>query len=191
MLNFKQREDILPSTLILLSLIILTVTVVYMLAVPVPTVAGTGLMHAQARHRINLQIDFAKKQQAEAESAIKARVWQGNANTANAGVLSLLTAQTSRSAMTLSAFRPQKPVDLTGITELPYTAQITGTYPAIRTVLAALDADSTKIVLRSVQIDSSEQTTSTVTATIGISAYINSSEAPPSTEGATSGAANG
>jgi hypothetical protein len=42
MLNFKQQQDILPSTLIVLSILILVGTLVYLRFVPTPSTASNG-----------------------------------------------------------------------------------------------------------------------------------------------------
>jgi Tfp pilus assembly protein PilO len=58
------------------------------------------------------------------------------------------------------------------MTELPFSVQITGAFPKISALLKGLDAPDTTIALRSVQIAASDGASSQVTATLGLSVYI-------------------
>ena len=90
----------------------------------------------------------------------------------SAGVLAILTKESNDHSLKLGDFRPEKSLGLSAMTEMPYSAQISGPYPAIRAVMADLDTSTSKVALHSAQIASSEQASNVVTATLGVSAYL-------------------
>ena len=178
MISFRRREDIAPSALILLSIILLTGTLLYMLLVPPPSVAGQVAAREQAMQQLQRETADAKRQARQAQAALGSRLWHGDSDTISAAVLALLTEQTRQHALKLGAFRPQRPQALSGVTDLPISVQITGPYPRVQAVMAALDAPNTSVALRSAEIAASDETSDAVTATLGVSAYIASSDTP-------------
>ena len=169
MINFKNQDDVVPSTLILLSILIMAATLIYMVAVPAPSATG---IKKTSQHVYMKQITDAKAASHTARAAIAPRIWSGDADTVSASVLALLTDQASKSAIKLGAFRPQRATPLSGITEFPYIVQVSGSYTGVRNVMKALDAPDSKVVLRSVQVSSSEDAGAEVTVTLGLSAYV-------------------
>ena len=187
MISFKNRDEALPSALIVFSLVILAGTLFYMLLVPAPSAAGVAKGRQISHRKIQDEIDSARARVKELEAAARPRQWQGNADTVTAAVLGQLTAQANRRALKITAFRPQRAQVLEGIAELPFSVQISGPYPAVRDVVTSLDTPGSRLALRSVQVASSDAATSAVTATLGLSAYIASGETPSPAKGGSRG----
>ena len=179
MISFKHRNDRLPSALILLSIAVLAGTLGYMLLVPPPSAAGVVAGRERSRRQLEQEIARATARTEEVRKAVKPRLWQGNAEAVTAAVLNQLTEQAARRSLRITAFRPQRSQALEGITELPFSVQISGPYAAVRATMAALDAAGSKLAVRSVQVASSDGETSAVTATLGVSAYIAAADAAP------------
>jgi hypothetical protein len=175
MISFKTREDYLPSSLMLISIVLLLGCLIYMIVVPAPTTAGDVISRNAKINTVTSDILYSRKRANEARAAVVPKLWTGSSNHVSAAVLALITANTSQNSLKLTAFRPQRTVDLDGVTELPYTVQLAGTFADIRDVMRSLDAGNSKVVLRSVQVNASEEVTNTVQATLVISAYIASS----------------
>lgn len=171
MINFKDRAFIVPSALILLSILIMAGTLMYMVFVPAPTVNGLARGRTAKLQEMTNEINSAKLRTAQAQQQIRPLVWTGGPDTISGAVLEQLTSQARQHSLSISAFRPQRIQDVGGVTELPYTVQLSGAYDGIRAVMASLDAPSSKVVLRSAQIGSAA-TGSGVTATLGLTAYI-------------------
>ena len=171
MINFKRRDEILPSSLILAAILMLVGTLLYMLLVPVPTTAGLAKGRNLSRHKITKEIDTVKARAVELEKANAAYVWNDTADAVTANILNNITAQAKRKSLKMTAFRPQRPQTLESLTELPFSVQLSGPYPAVRDVVAALNNAKSKIALRSLQMASSDGGSSAVTATLGFSAY--------------------
>lgn len=171
MINFKEQAYIVPSALILLSILILAGTLIYMVLVPPPSVSGLARGKAASLQEMTSEVKSAKARTIQTRRQIAPLVWSGNPDAISGALLEQLTVQARQEALSVSAFRPQRTQDLGGVTELPYTVQLSGGYGGVRSVLKSLDAPDSRVVLRSAQI-ASAATGSGVTATLGLSAYV-------------------
>lgn len=171
MINFKRRDDVLPSSLILAAILMLLGTLLYMVLVPVPSTAGLAKGRDLSRRKITKEIESAKARANELEKSNQAYLWSDTAESVTASVLENITAQARRKSLKMTAFRPQRPQTLETLTELPFSVQLSGPYPAVREVVSALNTPQSKIALRSLQMASSDGATSAVTATLAFSAY--------------------
>jgi hypothetical protein len=172
LISFRRREDVVSSCLILLSIIILTVTLLYMLIVPPPTVAGQVAGRERAKQQIQQEIADDRRAAKKGRAVVRTQAWRGNADTVSAALLAMMTTQTRQHSLKLIAFRPQRPQTLTGMTELPFTIQVSGPFPRVQAVMAALDTAGNRLTMQSVEIASTDENTDAVTATLGISAYL-------------------
>ena len=172
MFDFQNKEHVLPSALILVAILLLTGAALYDILVPTPSSQSAGHSHALARRKLADDMFMAKTGESKAKSALEPKLWQGDPNSVAAGVLAQMTTQANRHSLTLGAFRPERSVPLGIVTELPYSVQVTGPYPSIRTVMSALDGPNSKVILRSMQLAASEQSSNVVSATLGVSAYL-------------------
>jgi Tfp pilus assembly protein PilO len=188
-IGFKNKDEGLASGLILLSILILLGSLTVMLFVPKPTTAGIVAGRDRSRRTIEEEIERAKERAKEIQAAVQPRLWTGTPESITASVLAQLTKEAAGRKLQIGAFRPQRPQMLTGVTELPFSVQVSGPYPVVRAFMTALDASGSKITLRSVQIASSDAATNAVTATLGISAFLESKT--EKTEAATKPAAGG
>ena len=191
MISFKTKEDVLPSSLILLSLVILTAALIYTLLIPDPTTAAViSSRHATIRTVTN-DILYSQKRSDEASAAIEPRLWTGTPNHVSAAVLALVNESATGETLDMTAFRPQRSQDLDGVTELPFSVQLSGSFTGIRQVIRQIDGPKSKVVLRSVQVNASEEAQGTVTATLVISAYIQSPADTSTSTTETGGTGNG
>lgn len=172
MISFRRPEEIVPSFLILLSLLILAGTLAYIIAVPKPRVTGSGGLSGRTQQRLRDDIALTQKQERLASAAIRPRLWHSDPQSVTATVLAQMTAQTGQHSVKLTAFRPERSTAFDSVTEMRFDAQLSGSYPGIQAVMAALDARGSKVVLRAVQLASSQEADHSVTATLGLSAFI-------------------
>ncbi len=188
MITFKTKEDVLPSTLILLSIAILIGALVF-LVLPKPSAAGIAKGRERSRQQIREEIERAKEREKQARAAALTRLWTGDAETVTASVLAQVTQRANESALQMGAFRPQRVQPLEGLTELPFSVQVSGPYPAVRKFLTSFDSANSRLALRSVQIAAADGKSSAVTATLGISAFRLNEEAAPAAAAARPAAA--
>ena len=171
MLNFRNKDEILPSALIALSLLVLAATLAYMLLVPPPSAAGVAKGRERSKRQIQTEIAKAKAKTAKAKAGYGNRLWSGSADAVLAQTLAQLTTRADRHGLKVAAFRPQKPKPLGSLTELPCTVQVSGPYPTVVAFLSSLDAKGTRVALRSAQIAAADGATGAVTAMLGLSVY--------------------
>ncbi|MES2463914.1 MAG: type 4a pilus biogenesis protein PilO [Armatimonadota bacterium] len=178
MINFKNRDEVVPSVLILLSIALLVGSLLFMLLVPKPTTAGLANGRDRSRRQIREEAQKATERYKTAQAAVRPRLWNGTGDSVTGAVLALLAQQAQQRTLKIGAFRPQKQQTLAGLTELPYSVQVSGPFLSVRAFLSALDSRTSKLALRSVQIASADGKTSQVTATLGLSAYVPADPAP-------------
>ena len=171
MINFKRESERVPSTLIVLSLSILVGALLFMLLVPKPSVAGIAKGRVLSRRKVEKEIADTKVRIAESTKAIRPRLWKEDTETMTSLILNQVTQLSNQNHLNMAAFRPQRVQPLEGTVELPFNVHLSGSYPEVRNLISALDNPKSKIIVRSVQIASSDASTSTITAVLGISAY--------------------
>ena len=184
MIGFKNKDDILPSSLIVLAILLLAGSLAFMLLAPKQSVKGLADKNRRNQLQIRKQIDDAKEASARATEQAKLRLWTGRPERVTAEVLAYVTGQTNTNKLKLGAFRPQRTVLLEGAAELPFSVQVSGSFPAVRAFLSALDTPKGRLALRSIQIAGADAASSNVTATLSLSAYV-PMDAVPTTDAAT------
>ncbi len=172
MISFGRPEDVAPSVLVILSILVLAGTLAYMLLVPKPSAAVSARAWTSSRRRMVDDIADTRKQTRLARAAVRPRLWRGDPESVTATILAQLTTQTGHRALKLTAFRPDRPKPFEEVTELRFDAQIAGPYAGVHSLLDALDARGSKVALRSVQITLSQTAGNTVAATLGLSAFV-------------------
>lgn len=186
-INFKSRSDVVPSTMIVLSILILLATLAFMIIVPSPSAAGIARGRERSRLMIQEEIDLARSRAASAREAADVRVWEGSAETVMAQVLARLSGRAARGGLQVSAFRPQRTQTFGTLTELPFSVQVAGPYASVLSFAAGLEEAEGKMVLRSLQVAAADGASSTVTSSLGISVYVNAKETPAAAPPATGG----
>ncbi len=170
-ISFQRREDITPSLLMIVSVVVLAGTLAYMLLVP--GTARSTHTTASSRRRMVDDIAETRHQTRVARLAIQPRLWHGNPEFVTAAALAQLTRQTEKRSLKLTSFRPDRPQEFADMTELRFDVQIAGPYAGLHSLLEAQDARGSKLVLRSVQITASQTTGGgTATASLGLSAFV-------------------
>ena len=125
-----------------------------------------------ARRRIVDDIADARRGARQTRAATRPHLWQGDPEAVTATILARLTAQTGKRSLKLLAFRPDRPQEFEGITELRFDAEVSGPYAGIHALLDTLDAPGSKVALRSVQLTSTQAAGGAVSATLGLSAFV-------------------
>ena len=171
MINFKDRELAGPSAVIVAALVILLCTAIFYFAVPEPTVAGLATKSQRNKTQLVTDTEQAKERAKSDEAATQAQIWEGDPENVEARALAELTNHAAAGKLQMSAFRPEKTVSVNGLLEVPFNVQVAGPYLSILSFLRSLDASSTKIALRSIQVAASGGNSSDVTATVGFSVY--------------------
>jgi Tfp pilus assembly protein PilO len=179
MIDFRSRESRGSSILIVLSLVSLAVTLAFMLffLLHPPSAAGVVKGRTKTSRSIQSDIDKLKRRSAQIQQEVRPLLWTRPADEVTAALLNSVTREANRRNLKLTAFRPQKPQEFAGVTELPFVLSISGPYSVVAGMIRLLDDPSERMAMRSVQIAASESDSSVVTATLAISAYLASAPA--------------
>ena len=118
----------------------------------------------------------AKKQDEDAkaaviEKAVKARTWACSQAEIGPSALASMTHLAKVHRLKLATFRPQKTVDLKGLTELPFLMAVEGSYLDLAGFIRELEKPETKLVPSMLQLSAGDQTTDKVTASITVAAF--------------------
>jgi hypothetical protein len=176
MINFRQKNEVMPSALILVSLIALTLTFAFYGWIWWVNTHPTGITARASElrlHRMQEETTDIKNQQAAALRFIAPKVWSGDVEQVSASVLAQLTAECKQQNVTIGSFRPSKPTMINGVTELPFTVQMTGAYKGLHAVLSSIDAPVSRVVLQSAQITSAQVSKNTLTANLEMASFVN------------------
>jgi len=171
-INFKNKDEVLPSALIVFSVVVLLVSLGALLIPMLSPEKGLSRGRDRSRLEIQKQIKVSEESTLEATTKARPRLWSGDTDAVTAAVLAQLTRQSNQQALVLTAFRPQKPQALEGVAELPFTVQVAGSYAKVRAFVAGLDVSNTKLAVRSFQFASTDGATDAVTANVSFCAYV-------------------
>lgn len=171
MISFRSRDDILASVLTIVSILVLLGCLLVKLFVSPPTVEGMVKKRERTERTIEKEIAAHRAAAAAAAPVVAPRLWKGDSETITASVLAQLTHEANARQLKLGAFRPQRAVALEAVAEVPFSVQVSGPYPAVLAFASTLDAANSRLVLRSLQVASSDPASDAVTATLGVSAY--------------------
>jgi Pilus assembly protein, PilO len=171
MLNFKDKEESGPAGLMLLAILILFGSLLYMLIVPKPTVAGMTKGKERSRQQILVETEKIRARGKEAAQANLPRLWEGDPDRIAALVLATLTQSAAQHQIKINAFRPQRVQQQGEMNALPFTLQAIGTAKNVRDFVATLDGPSSKLALQNLQLASTDASSSTVNASLSFTAY--------------------
>jgi len=168
------------------ALVLMVLIVAFDLLVPKPKAPLTDAQH---------QIDVDKKtNEALSEKVLLAQarkdnqrfLWSMPVDKIGPTALSAVNELARVHQVTITAFRPQKQNEQSGLLLLPYLIVMQGTYPGVTGFLHDLQATSTKLAVNLVQVAAADQSTDQVNASIGVIAYTTPPEPPATPAPATS-----
>lgn len=169
---FGNPDERVPNLMIAGAALVMLVAACYDRFAPAPDARTVAAGRVRSRNQIQQDIDNAKTSLAEAEAAVKPRVWTGEIESVTAAALSQLTTGAQARKITLTAFRPQKPRTVETLTEVSFSVQVSGPYLAVLDFVRSLEKPGGRMALRSLQSASADAATDAVTATIGLVAYV-------------------
>jgi len=183
MISFKSRTDTGITVAILAALVILVGTGVYMLAVPKPTTNGKATGRERTMRKVQDDLESVHKNLEETKATVDAKVWSVPVAQIGPKALESITGIAQKAKLKLVAFRPQKPVSVNGLTQLPFIVSVEGSYVGVMSLVRQIEADDSKIAPNLVQFTSTDGNSDVVSATIGIVAYAQENQKKPTAPG--------
>lgn len=126
----------------------------------------TDLAHVTARIQ-----GRNKRSQANAE-VVKKGQWKEGSATIGAAVLNSLSKAADGCHVQLGGFRSDKPASSALVQEVPFIAVVDGAFPDVMAFVQRVEAPSSKLALNLLQVTSSDTKAGSVTATLGIVAFL-------------------
>lgn len=139
-----------------------------------PKTGLATLAEAKKKSIAKFQADtrMANAEEADFKTANAARTWNVSLQDVGPAVLSSVTRLAKTRFLKLSTFRPQKTVELDGVTQAPYLLAVEGAYPELIAFVKDLENPKTKLAVTMLQLTSSDASSDRVTATIALAAFI-------------------
>jgi Tfp pilus assembly protein PilO len=147
-----------------------------MFLLPVPT-AADARTQGRLEEREVIEATLKTRQEADRlETEIAGWVWTISPAEIEPAALARATSLAAARNIRLSAFRPQRPQEAGGLVMLPFTMAVEGAYPNVHSFVQDLDAPDTRLAVTLVQLSAVDGITDTVTATIGVAAFVRTAE---------------
>jgi Tfp pilus assembly protein PilO len=184
MIDFRRKELMPANLLAVTAILVLTGTFAFMIYgnfISPPTTKGLGARIRAEKQKAFVGTDIARKEAAAAKTEVDANVWTGSPDEISPTALARLTAIAKRNSVNLTAFRPQRETEAGTLVSLPFQVNLEGTYPNVVKMIREIDAPGTKLAVTLTQINSTNDASGEITATVGMVAYLKpkKTEAPP------------
>lgn len=185
MISFRTKSEAGTSIAILGALGVLVLTGLFMLFVPSPTTEGIAAGKIRSQRELDDRVDKLKEDKKLTTAKIATQVWSEPIAEIGPIALESITAFAQTQKLKLLGFRPQKTVDVNGLTQLPFLISVEGAYPNIMKFVRQLEASDLRMGTSLVQVSATDANSDLVNATVGVVAYKIISTAKPATQGNT------
>ena len=185
MISFRTKSEAGTSIAILSALGVLVLTGLLMLFVRPPTTEGIAAGKIRSQRELDERVDKLKADKKLTTAKIASQVWSEPIAEIGPTALESITAFARTEKLTLLGFRPQKAVEVNGLTQLPFLISVEGPYPNIMKFVRQLEASDLRMGTSLVQVSANDPNSDLVNATIGVVAYKLISTSKPVTKGNT------
>ena len=173
MMNFRDKNQALPSGLLVVALLITLGTAPYISFVPVPTTASVAASEKKKTGEDRANITRAQTNLHEKLTMVGNYAFNGQEQDADSTTLALVTKLTLNRNLKLVGFRPQRAADAGQLTQLPYLVSVSGKFPDVLAFTNDLEAKGTRLSVNLAQMAASDTSTDDVTANLNLVGYLN------------------
>lgn len=175
MIDFQRKEFRVASTISLVAILTLLFTLLFLLFYPKPTTKGIASRFRKQDFRIQLDTQAMKKRKVEASELIDENTWVGGPETVGPSALTKLSTIAAKHKVKVTGFRPQRQANAETVNTLPFLVNLEGPFSNVVDATRDIESNGTRLGVSMVQVTSAEATTSKVSASVGIVAYLNPS----------------
>lgn len=158
------------------AIVLMAGALLYHLMVPVPTEASLARRHRSELSQFNREAAQLRDEVKSDREYVNSKLWNGSPETLGADALASVDKFAKKNQIAVQAFRPQRTVTSEGIVRYPYSVVVQGSFPRVLQLVRDLQAPGTLFAVTSVQLTSADGATDSVTATIGLAAFLESVE---------------
>jgi hypothetical protein len=163
-------------------LVVLSALGIFLLT-PRPTTKGMMSKHRRQEVQLLADIDDAKKRATAARKVIDQSVWTGPTDKIAPLALAKINGFVAKHRLNLIRFQPQRTGSVAKLIQSPFVLTVDGNFPSVIALLDEFRTVNRKLAVNLVQISSADQSSSKVTATIGLIAYSKETTESSSGEG--------
>lgn len=171
MINFRTKADAGASIAIIIALAVLIGTAVVMIFVPPPGTAGIAGGKIRSQRDLTERLNKLEADRKSSRVYIANQVWAVPLAEVGPRALESVTSFAQKNRLKLVAFRPQKPVEVNELTQIPFVIAIEGSYPNVLRFVKDLETPALKLGTSMIQISTSDPNSDLVSASIGVVAY--------------------
>ncbi|MDX2065622.1 MAG: type 4a pilus biogenesis protein PilO [Fimbriimonadaceae bacterium] len=159
----------------------------YLLLMPKPSTKGLQSKHRRQEVQLLSDIDEAKSRAAAARQVIDRTVWNTPIDKISPLALANVNGYVGKHGLNLIRFQPQRNGSVAKLSQLPFVLTVDGSFPKVMALLDEFRSADRRLAVNLVQIASADQSSSKVTATIGLVAFAKE-QAVPTTQAGVTGA---
>ena len=171
-MRFRSQNDMIAVGMGALAFLIVVLTGIFVVATMGPKKPMNARARQEAQKKILAETADAKKREETLKAKIASLTWTNTPDQVSSTSLDRVSALAKARRLTLMAFRPQKQVQVEGLTQLPFLILVDGPFPAVMQFMNDIDRTDTKLAVSLVQISSADEASDRVSATIGAAAYL-------------------
>lgn len=171
MIRFQTKQEATAGAISIIAIIILAASLVWMLT-PVPTRSDVNSGRGGQARRLQAETKGLEKQTQDVLAKVAPLLWDGKAEEIGPKALASVTKLAKARKLRVLAFRPQKPIEMEGLVQIPFSISTDGTYPNTMQLVKDLETSGAKLAVSLVQVAASDGATDQVTASINVVAYV-------------------
>lgn len=148
---------------------------VYHFVAPVPSAGLAAKQHRREELSLRSETKDLLAEISKSRASIEGRLWNVGRDQIGARAMARVDEFAVKEQVKVQAFRPQRTVETPEIIRYPYSVVVQGSFPKVVKFVRRIQDPGTKLALTSVQITAADGETDTVTATIGLAAFLKTS----------------
>lgn len=138
---------------------------------------------AEQKDQLNLELKRLREDFDMSQKDLASRIWDGTQESASPLVLARLNDFAVVRGIGVKSFRPQKPADNGGLTQLGYVLALEGTFPQILDMVRDIEQKLPRVAVHQINFVSADAAAGTVSANLGLAAFV--LPPPPAKKGTT------
>lgn len=148
---------------------------------PKPSVRTAERKAAEDKVKVERELARLRDDFDLAQKDLTSRIWQGKEESASPLVLARLNDIAVNRGIKVNSFRPQKPGDNGGLTQLGFVMALEGSFPQVLNMVRDIEERLPRLAVHQINIATADQAAGTVNATLGLAAFV----VPPKPESKT------
>lgn len=153
----------------LAAVVLLVVIAAYDLFAPPPALQSKGKQEPVSK--LKREASELRTQLQAAKVEIGKKTWTGAEDEIAPKAMAAVSAQARKHFVNVSAFRPQRVVNVDGVSHLNYLVAVEGGFPEIVAFLKSFETPESKIAVKAVQMTSADGATDAVRVSVSLVAY--------------------